>query len=78
MTLKAFVNDSTLPQEDKNLWFSILENLDEQQTRIFEDFINNDQDKLAFLTNNIKSKKKAFENNNQDDLDKILSEEASF
>ena len=78
MTLKAFVSDSDLSQEDKDLWFSILENLEEQQVKIFEDFINNAQDKLAFLTNNIKSKRKAFENNNQDDLDKILSEEASF
>lgn len=78
MTLKAFVTDSALPQEDKDLWFSILENMEEQQVKVFADFINNDQDKLAFLTNNIKSKRKAFENNNQDDLDKILSEEASL
>ncbi len=78
MTLKAFVSDSDLPQENKDLWFSILENLEEQQIKVFENFINNDQAKLAFLTNNIKSKRKAFENNNQDDLDKILSEEASL
>ncbi len=52
--------------------------MEEQQVKVFADFINNDQDKLAFLTNNIKSKRKAFENNNQDDLDKILSEEASL
>ena len=40
MALKTFVTNSTLSQEDKDLWFSILENLDETQIKIFENFVD--------------------------------------
>ena len=76
MTLKAFITDSALTQGDKDLWFSILDNLDNEQIKIFEDFVDNGQERLLFLTNNLKAKKEAFQKGNEKDLEKILQEEA--
>ena len=75
MTLKAFISESSLPQEDKDLWFSILEKLDDTQIKIFEDFIDNAEEKLKFLTENLKTKKAAFEAFDQELLDSVLEKE---
>ena len=75
MTLKAFVSDSALSQEDKNLWFSVLPKLDDTQTKIFEDFLNNREENLKFLTENLKTKTKAFETFDSELLDSVLKKE---
>ncbi|MBI2670302.1 MAG: hypothetical protein HYX20_04125 [Candidatus Yanofskybacteria bacterium] len=75
MTLKALVETSQLQQEDKNLWFSILENLDEAQIKIFEDFIGDKEENLKELTDNLKAKRKALEELNGKALEKILTSE---
>jgi len=75
MTLKAFVNDSSLTQEDKDLWFSVLEKTDETQMKIFEDFIASKEENLKLMTKNIKAKRKAFEMADQELLDSILQKE---
>lgn len=68
--LKAFVDTSALPQEDKNFWFSILEKIDEFQIKIFEDFIEGKEENLKLLTENLKAKIEAMKK-----LDKIALEE---
>lgn len=75
MTLKAFISDSGLSQEDKDLWFSILEKLDDTQIKIFDDFIDHAEEKLKFLTENLKTKKAAFETFDQELLDSVLEKE---
>lgn len=76
MTLKVFINDSALPQEDKDFWFSILQKLEEAQIKIFEDFIDNKDENLRFLTENLKTKTKAFETFDQELLDSVLKKES--
>ncbi|MDO8492093.1 MAG: hypothetical protein Q7S34_00435 [bacterium] len=75
MTLKAFVTYSTLSEEDKGFWFSILESLDDAQIKIFEDFIGGKEENLKKLTDNLKAKRKAFENLDEKALEKILTSE---
>lgn len=78
MTLKAFVSDSALPQEDKDLWFSILENLDVEQIKTLEDFVDNDPKKLVFLTNNLKAKREAFQSGDSAALEEVLKSEENL
>ena len=78
MTLRASIDESGLPQKDKDLWFSILEKLEEKQIKIFEDFVDNDPEKLTFLTNNLKAKKEAFRKGDEGTLEKILQEEENL
>ena len=75
MTLKAFVTDSSLPQEDKDLWFSILENLDEAQIRIYENFVDNKEEDLRLLTENLKAKAKAIKNLDEKALEETIKQE---
>ncbi len=70
-----FVENSGLPQEDKDFWLLILGKLDDFQVKVFEDFIDGKEENLKILTENIKSKQKAFETLDQKSLDKILEEE---
>lgn len=78
MTLKAFVSESNLPQEDKDLWFSILQKLDDTQIKVFEDFIDNKEENLKFLTENLKTKTTAFKNFDQELLESVLKKEEEF
>ena len=55
-----FVKQSSLSDEDKTLW-DILNILEDQQITILSDFVNNDHDKLVFLTENLKMKQKLLE-----------------
>lgn len=77
MTFKAFVLNSNISQEDKNLWFSILEVIDDSQTRTFENFIENQEEKLRLLTENLKTKQRAFQDGDKAVLEKILQQEES-
>ena len=75
MTLKAFVEQSDLSQEDKNLWFSVLESLDDAQIKIFENFVDGKEENLKELTDNLKAKRRAFEELDEKALDKIVTSE---
>lgn len=75
MTLKAFIIDSSLPQEDKDLWFSILEKIDDVQTKIYEDFIGGKEEDLRLLTENLKAKAKAIKNLDEKNLETIIEQE---
>lgn len=77
MTLGVFISNSSLPQEDKDLWFSILGKIDDFQTKVFEDFIGVKEENLKLLTDNIKAKESAFRNSDEKALEKILKEETA-
>ncbi len=75
MPLKTFIDDSGLVKEDKELWVSILATLTEGQIKILEDFMEGKEENLKTLTENIKAKRQAFENGNEEALEKILGGE---
>lgn len=75
MTLKAFVSESGLSQEDKKLWFSILGKIDDFQTRVFEDFIESKEENLQLLTGNLKAKMEAIRNLDEKAMEKIIKQE---
>ena len=75
MTPMAFVTDSSLPQEDKDLWFSILENLDEAQITIYENFVGGKEEDLRLLTENLKAKAKAIKNLDEKALEETIKQE---
>ena len=75
MMLRNLIETSQLQQEDKNLWFSLLESLDDTQIKIFEDFVDGKEENLKELTENLKAKRKAFETADQELLDSILQRE---
>ena len=75
MTLKAFVSDSALPQEDKDLWFSVLENLEDAQIRIYEEFIDNREENLLTLTKNLRDKIEAIQNLDEGAMENIVEQQ---
>ena len=75
MTLKAFVTDSALPQEDKDLWFSILEKLEDAQIRIYEEFIDNREENLLTLTKNLRDKIEAIQNLDEGAMENIVEQQ---
>ena len=76
MLSENYITGSSLPQEDKDLWFSILEKLDNTQIKIFEDFIDSKEENLKFLTENLKTKMTAFESFDKELLDSTLKDES--
>lgn len=76
MTLKAFVTESGLPQEDKDLWFSVLAKTDKFQITVFEDFIGGKEENLRGLTENLKAKTEAIKNLDEEALEKIIEQES--
>jgi hypothetical protein len=75
MNLKVFVENSGLPKEDKEFWSLLLSKIDGEQLETFEDFVQGNEENLKILTENIKSKKKAFESLDEKALDKIIQNE---
>lgn len=75
MALKAFITESGLLQEDKDLWFLMLEGLNEEQIKILEDFIEGKEENLKELTENFKAKRKAFEDLDEKALEEIVETE---
>jgi len=70
-----FIQNSTLTKEDKDFWLSILGGLTEDQIKIFEDFVDRQEENLKILTENIKAKKQAFENQDERALEEIIKGE---
>jgi hypothetical protein len=72
MTLNAFIDNSGLAQEDKRFWISILATMTSGQIKILADCIGNNEENLKILTENTKAKKRAFENRDEEALEKII------
>lgn len=75
MLFKAFVNESGLSQEDKNLWFLMLERLNDKQVKILEDFIDGKEENLKELAENFKAKRRVFEDLDKKSLEEIIKAE---
>jgi hypothetical protein len=73
--LQLFINDSRLPDPDKHFWEGVLVLLDDTQGELLFDFIENDEYRLGWLTENIKLKKEALAIKDVKLLDKILESE---
>ena len=75
MTLRVFISDSSLPQEGKDLWFSILEKIDEFQIKVYADFIGGEEKNLQELTANLKTKTEALKTLDEKAMEKIIEQE---
>jgi len=73
--IKQLVQGSELPEEDKEMWGEFLDMTDENQKEILVDFLEDDEDRLIFLTNNIKTKKEYLEGGDPELMNKILNSE---
>ena len=76
-TLQSFVHDSDISSEDKKFWEEAFEFINDDQAKILVDFIEDDEERLAFITENIRQKKEAFEKNDSTFLSNILEKEKS-
>ena len=73
--IRSLVSHSDLPEEDKYLWDELLDLTDDNQKEILADFLEDDEDKLHFLTDNLKVKKDFLESGDPKLIDKILDQE---
>jgi len=73
--IKQLVQGSELPKEDKEMWDEFLDMTDESQKEILVDFLEDDEDRLVFLTDNIKTKREYLENGDPELMNKILDAE---
>jgi uncharacterized membrane protein YvbJ len=73
--LQAVIEGSKLNSADKQLWEEALVLLNDDQAKVFVDYIEDDPDKLEFLTNNLRMKKEAIANDDGEMLDQILATE---
>lgn len=73
--IKTLVKNSELPEEDKQLWDELLDVTDENQKEILADFLEDDEGRLLFLTDNLKRKREALENGDPELINQILDSE---
>lgn len=73
--IKTLVKNSELPEEDKQLWDELLDVTDENQKEILADFLEDDESRLLFLTDNLKRKREALENGDPELINQILDSE---
>jgi hypothetical protein len=73
--IKQLVQESELPEEDKIMWDEFLDMTDDNQKEVLVDFLEDDEDRLLFLTDNIKTKKEYLEDGDPQLMDKILDAE---
>lgn len=75
MLSKNYIIGSSLPQEDKNLWFILLEKTPKNQLQVFDGFIENREENLRMLTLNIRTKMDAFLRVDEKAIEKLFKEE---
>jgi len=78
MLTEDYILGSSLPQEDKDLWFVILSKLTEDQIKLLEDLIENREESLRLVTLNIRSKLASFRTLDVKALEKIVGEEGTL
>ena len=75
MPLKAYIENSSLSQKDKNLWLLLVEKLDDDRVKILEDFIEGKEENLKLLNENFKAKTEALKNLDRKALEDIIKKE---
>jgi len=78
MLSRNYIIGSSLPQEDKNLWFMVLEKMPQQQLDVFESFIEGREENLRMLTLNLKVKMDSFQNIDEKTVQKLVDEQEVF
>ena len=73
--IKSLVKNSELSEDDKLLWDELLDVTDENQKEILADFLEDDESRLLFLTDNLKKKREALESGDPQLIDQILDSE---
>ena len=73
--IKQLVQGSELSEEDKEMWDEFLDMTNESQKEVLVDFLEDDEDRLLFLTDNIKTKREVLEGDDPELMNKILDSE---
>jgi hypothetical protein len=74
MLSRNYIIGSGLPQEDKNLWFMVLEKMPKPQLDVFDGFIGNREENLRDLTLNLRVKMDAFKTVDEKTVQKLVEE----
>lgn len=79
LELKEFILNSTLNDNQKNLWNSLIDSMKEQE-EVFTilETIKEDPEILVFLTSNLEAKVKSIKNNDKEAWNNIIEEEKNF
>lgn len=79
LELKEFILNSTLNDNQKNLWNSLIDSMKEQE-EVFTilETIKEDPEVLVFLTSNLEEKVKSIKNNDKEAWNNIIEEEKNF
>ncbi len=73
--IKQLVQGSDLPDEDKVMWEEFLDITNDGQKEVLVDFLEDNEDRLMFLTDNIKMKKDYLDSGDPQLMNKILDAE---
>lgn len=79
LELKGLILNSTLNDNQKNLWNSLIDSMKEQE-EVFTilETIKEDPEILVFLTSNLEEKVKSIKNNDKEAWNNIIEEEKNF
>lgn len=67
----TFINNSSLSEDDKALWEN-LDLLEDHQINIMVSFVNGEEEKLIFITENLKTKQQLLENYDEKVANKMM------
>jgi len=76
--LKNIIEKSNLSQEQKNLWFEVIEYFTEDQISALLEVLKESPQSLNFLTENLEKKKEAFITRDEKLKEEILKEEKEY
>lgn len=79
LELKEFILNSTLNDNQKNLWNNLIDSMKKQE-EVFTilETIKEDPEILVFLTSNLEEKVKSIKNNDKEAWNNIIEEEKNF
>lgn len=76
--LKKIIKESSLTQEQKDLWESFINNVTEKEITAILEVLEESPEQLDFLTRNLESKTELFKTKDKELLEKILTEEKNY
>lgn len=79
LELKGLILNSTLNDNQKNLWNNLIDSMKKQE-EVFTilETIKEDPEVLVFLTSNLEEKVKSIKNNDKEAWNNIIEEEKNF
>ena len=76
--LKEFILISTLNDKQKNLWYSLIDPMKEEERIAILEALKEDPEVLDFLTNNIEEKTNLIKNKDIESLNNTIKKEKDF